>query len=185
MTSTEHPLAAAFAENWWVLLLRGIVAIAFGVLAWAQPGITIATLVIFFGAYVLVDGVFGIWMAIAGRKESQDWWVMLLWGLVSVGAGVLTFMAPGVTTVVLVLYVAAWAIATGVLQIVAAVRLRKEIDGEWMLILAGVASVLLGIVLMMQPGAGAVGLLWVIAAYAVFFGVLLVILSFKVRGLKR
>jgi uncharacterized membrane protein HdeD (DUF308 family) len=94
-------------------------------------------------------------------------------------------MAPGVTTVVLVLYVAAWAIATGVLQIVAAVRLRKEIDGEWMLILAGVASVLLGIVLMMQPGAGAVGLLWVIAAYAVFFGVLLVILSFKVRGLKR
>ena len=86
---------------------------------------------------------------------------------------------------VLVLYVAAWAIATSVLQIVAAVRLRKEINGEWMLILAGVASVLLGIVLMMQPGAGAVGLLWVIAAYAVFFGVLLVILSFKVRGLKR
>jgi len=182
MNVLERHLATILARDWWMLLLRGLIAIAFGLLLWVQPAISLAALVLFFGGYVLADGILGVWSAIAGRKDHEDWWVLLLWGLTGIGVGILTFMAPGVTALALLFYIAVWAIATGVLQIAAAIRLRKMIRGEWWLILGGLASVIFGVLLMARPGAGALAVLWLIAAYAVVFGVFLVLLAFKVRG---
>lgn len=178
-------LATALARNWWVLLLRGIVAIIFAVLTWMQPAISLAALVLVFGIYVLADGVLGIWAAFSGRRENRHWWVLLLWGLVSVAVGVLTFVNPAITGLVLLMYIAAWAIITGVLQIVAAIRLRKEIQGEWLMGLSGLLSIVFGGLLVARPGAGALAVAWIIAAYAFIFGVLLVLLAFKVRKLGR
>ena len=179
----ENNLAGILQRTWWVLLLRGIAAMAFGVLTWIQPGISLAALVLLFGAYSFMDGILGVWTAVAGRKEHEHWWVLLLGGLLGIGVGVLTFSAPGVTALALLFYIAIWAIATGVLQIVAAIRLRKEMEGEWMLILGGLASVTFGVILTTQPGAGALGVLWLIGTYAVFFGALLVMLALKVRSI--
>jgi uncharacterized membrane protein HdeD (DUF308 family) len=185
MEIVKDKLAAILSRNWWVLLLRGIVAIAFGVMTWTQPGISLAALVLLFGAYSMVDGILGAWTAIAGRKEHEHWWVLLLEGLVGIGVGVLTLFAPGVTALALLFYIAIWAIATGVLEIVAAIRLRKEIEGEWLLVLGGLASVAFGVLLVARPGAGALAVLWIIAAYAVVFGAILVILAFKARSFGR
>jgi len=182
MNIIEKKLAAILFRNWWVLLLRGLVAIAFGVLIWFQPGISLTALVLLFGAYSMADGILGVWTAIAGRKEHESWWVLLLGGLLGIGVGVLTFLAPGITALVLLFYIAIWAIATGVLGIVAAIHLRKEIEGEWWLILSGLASVVFGAILMAKPGVGALAVLWLIATYAIVFGVLLVILAFKARS---
>lgn len=182
MNTVGNQLATILSRNWWVLLLRGLIAIAFGVLTWFLPGISVAALVLLFGAYTLVDGILGVGTAITGRKQHEDWWVLLLWGLVGVGVGILTFLAPGITALALLFYIAIWATATGVLEIGAAIRLRKEIKGEWLLILGGLASVVFGILLMAQPTAGALAVIWLIATYAFIFGVLLVILAFKVRA---
>src|SRR5512136_235325 len=119
MSATENQLATIFSRNWWALLLRGLIAIIFGVLAWLLPGLALATLVLLFGAYALVDGFLGVWTAIRGRREHQYWWVLLLWGLIGVAVGILTLLAPGVTALALLCYVAVWAMATGVLQVVA------------------------------------------------------------------
>jgi uncharacterized membrane protein HdeD (DUF308 family) len=183
MDMVEKQLAASIARSWWVLLLRGLIAILFGILAWVQPQITLSALILVFGAFALVDGVLGTWIAVGGRKEDESWWVLLLWGLLGIGVGILTFLAPGVTTLVLLFYIAIWAIATGVLEIALAVRLRKEIQGEWRLIVGGLASVILGILLMANPGEGAIAVLWLVGAYAVLFGLLLAFLAFRVRRL--
>ncbi len=175
-------LSNILSKNWWVLLLRGLAAIVFGILAWLLPGITLATLILLFGAYALVDGVLGVWHAIAGRKVHEDWWVLLLWGLVGIGVGILTFFAPGVTALALLFYIAVWAIAVGILQIVVAIRIRREIKGEWLLILEGLLSVLFGVLLMAWPGTGILTLLWLLATYAIIFGVLLVMLAFRARS---
>lgn len=185
MNMIGKQMATILARHWWVLLLRGIMAVLFGVLAWMMPSLSLMALIILFGAYALADGILGVWTAFTGRKEQEHWWVLLLWGLVSMGIGILTFAAPGVTTIILVFYIAIWAIATGVLQVVAAIRLRKEITGEWLLILAGAASIIFGVALVAQPALGALALLWLIATYAVIFGALLVILAFKARGFGR
>ena len=182
MNTMENSMAIILSRNWWVPLLRGLAAIAFGVLAWFQPGVSLSVLVLLFGAYALADGILGVWTAITGRKEHEDWWVLLLWGLMGIGVGLLTFLAPGITALVLLFYIAIWAVGTGILQIVTAIRLRREIKGEWFLILGGLVSVLFGILLMTQPGAGALALLWLIATYAVIFGIFLVIFGFKVRS---
>jgi len=182
MNLVEKNLAAILFRKWWVLLLRGLISIAFGVLVWLQPGISIAALVLMFGAYSMADGILGVWTAVAERKEREHWVVLLLQGLLGVGVGLLTFLVPGITTLGLLFYIAIWATATGVLEIVAAIRLRKEIEGEWLLILSGLASVVFGVVLMAQPGLGALAVLWLIATYAIVFGVLLVILAFKARS---
>ena len=110
----ENKLAGILQRTWWVLLLRGIAAMAFGVLTWIQPGISLAALVLLFGAYSFMDGILGVWTAFAGRKEHEHWWVLLLGGLLGIGVGVLTFSAPGVTALALLFYIAIWAIATGV-----------------------------------------------------------------------
>lgn len=169
-------------EKWWVLLLRGLVSIAFAVLIWMQPAITLKAMIILFGAFALVDGVLGVWSAFSSRKDRNNWWVLMLWGLVGIGIGIITFVAPAVTALALLFYIAIWAIVTGVLEIIAAVRLRKEIQGEWLLGLAGLLSLVFGILLIMHPGAGVLAVLWLIAAYALILGVLMVILAFKVRG---
>lgn len=154
-TFAEQNLAAALGRNWWLLLLRGLVAIVFALLTWAQPGVSLAALVLVFGIYVLADGLLGVWSAIAKRRDNRHWWLLLLWGLVGIVVGVMTFIMPGITGLVLLMYIAAWAVITGVLQIVAAIRLRKEIKGEWLLILSGLVSVAFGVLLFLQPGAGA------------------------------
>lgn len=184
-TFAEQNLAAALGRNWWLLLLRGLVAIVFALLTWAQPGVSLAALVLVFGIYVLADGLLGVWSAIAKRRDNRHWWLLLLWGVVGIVVGVMTFIMPGITGLVLLMYIAAWAVITGVLQIVAAIRLRKEIKGEWLMILSGLVSVAFGVLLFLQPGAGALAVAWIIAAYAFIFGVLMVLLAFKVRKLGR
>lgn len=174
-------LAKLLSQYWWVLLVRGILSILFGVIAFAWPGLTLAMLVLFFAAFVLVDGVFDVFHAFSGRRENDHWWVLLLEGLLGIAFGVITWVNPGVTTLVLLLFIAFWAMATGTLRIVMAIRLRKEIEGEWWLILSGLASALFGVIVLARPGAGALAMLMVIAAWATVVGVFLVILSFKVR----
>jgi uncharacterized membrane protein HdeD (DUF308 family) len=148
-----------------------------------MPQASLAALVLLFGVYALVDGALAVATAIAAPGGSEQRWLVALWGLVGIGAGVITFLAPDVTALALLFYIAIWAVATGVLQIAAAIRLRREIEGEWILGLAGLASVVFGVVLVAKPGAGALAVLWIIATYAVVFGILLVILAFKARGL--
>jgi uncharacterized membrane protein HdeD (DUF308 family) len=172
----------ALAKNWWMLLLRGIAAIIFGVLAFAWPGMTLLTLIMFYGAFALVDGVLAIIAAIAGGAPAQRWWLAIV-GLLGIATGVLMFTMPGLTALVLLYFIAGWAIATGAFQIVGAIRLRKEIDDEWYLILGGVVSVLFGVGVMMAPGAGALALLWVIGTYAVIMGAILVALAFRLKKL--
>jgi uncharacterized membrane protein HdeD (DUF308 family) len=155
------------------------------VVSWLEPGISAAALVLLFGAYVFADGVLGTWTAIAGRADHEYWWLMLLRGLLGIGVGVLAFVEPRVVVLALLFYMAIWAIATGVLEIATAIRLRREIEGESLLILSGLLSVLFGVVLVAWPGASALALLWLIATFAVVFGVVLVILAFKARGFAR
>ncbi len=170
----------ALAKNWWLLLLRGIAAIVFGLLAFAWPGLTLLTLILFYGAFALVDGVLAIIAAITGGAPAPRWWLAIV-GLLGIAAGLLTFLMPGLTAVVLLLFIAGWAIATGVFQIIGAIKLRKEIDNEWLLILCGVISVLFGVSMMLAPGAGALALVWVIGAYSVVIGALFVALAFRLR----
>jgi uncharacterized membrane protein HdeD (DUF308 family) len=185
MNRVENRLAAILHRGWWLLLLRGLVAIAFGVLTWFQPGISAAALVLLFGAYAFADGVLSAWTAIAGRADHQYWWLLLLRGVLGIGVGILAFVEPGVVVLALLVYMAIWAIATGLIEIVTAIRLRSEIEGEWLLIFSGVVSVLFGVVLLARPGQSVLALLWLIATFAVVFGVVLVILAFKARGFAR
>ena len=170
----------ALAKNWWMLLLRGIAAIIFGGLALAWPGMTLLTLVLFYGAYALVDGVLAILAAITGGTLLPRWWLAVV-GLLGIAAGLLTFLMPGLTAIVLLYLIAGWAIATGVFQIIGAIRLRHEIDNEWLLILGGIISVLFGAAMFAAPGAGALALITVIGVYALIIGVLLVALSFRLK----
>jgi uncharacterized membrane protein HdeD (DUF308 family) len=178
-TDRQPRLVHALAENWWLLLLRGIAAIIFGVLAFAWPGITLLTLILFYGAYALADGVLAIIAAIAGGAPPR-WWLAIV-GLLGIAAGLLTFLMPSLSALVLLFFIAGWAMATGVLQIIGAIQLRKEIDNEWLLILGGVISVLFGIGMISAPGAGALALVWVIGTYVVIMGGLLVALAFRLR----
>jgi uncharacterized membrane protein HdeD (DUF308 family) len=174
-------LAGMLARNWWVLLLRGIVAILFGILAFALPGISLASMILLFGAFCLADGLMAAWTAFSNRRQKENSWLLLIGGLVGIGVGLLTIFQPAVTALALLFYIAIWAIATGVVQVLTAIRLRQEIHNEWMLALAGLASVALGVLLMARPGPGALAVLWLIASYAIVFGLLLVVLALEVR----
>lgn len=176
-------MAKLLSRTWWLLLLRGIVAIIFGLLTFFMPGITLYVLIIFFGAYTLVDGIFGLIAAYRGRRH-RDWWWWLLWGLVSIATGILTFCLPEVTGFVLLCLIAAWAIVSGIFQIAAAIKLRKDIPGEGWLILAGILSLLFGIALFVWPVAGALAVVWMIGIYAMVFGILNIILAFRVHHLQ-
>ncbi len=175
-------LSQLLTRTWWVFLIRGILAVLFGVLAYFQPGVTLAALVLLFGAYSLSDGVLSVLSAISGREEIDHWWLLLFEGLVGVAVGGLTLFAPGITTVALLFYIAVRAIAAGIVEIVTAIRVRKEIEGEWLLILAGILSVLFGVAVLARPAAGALAVLWLIATFAIAFGIVLILLAFKARG---
>jgi uncharacterized membrane protein HdeD (DUF308 family) len=175
---------ALLARNWWLIALRGAAAIIFGIVTLIMPGISLLTLVLLFGSYALVEGVLNVIAAVRGRRQEARWRALLLEGLVSIAAGIVTFALPGLTAVVLVYVIAAWALVTGVLEIVAAVRLRHWITGEAWLALSGVASVAFGVLMMIFPGAGALALILWIGAYAIVSGGLLVGLAFRLRRWK-
>jgi uncharacterized membrane protein HdeD (DUF308 family) len=184
-TDIVLPMIDLFTKNWWVLLLRGIVAVLFGILAITRPGITLAVLVLLFGIYAVVDGCFALFAAVGGWSHREDRWLLLLEGFIGIGAGILTLRAPGITTVALLFFIAAWALATGVLKIVSAIRLRKEITGEFWLALSGIASVVFAFLVMMNPAAGALAIAWLIGWYALFMGAMLVMLSIKLHNIRR
>jgi len=175
------PMLNALAKNWWMLLLRGIAAILFGVLAFVWPGLTLITLILLYGAFAFVDGVFAIGAAVMGHGPAAPRWWLALAGLCGVVIGIMTFAWPGVTALVLLIFIASWAIVTGILEIIGAIQLRKEIDNEWLLILSGVISVLFGLGLLIAPGAGALALVWVIGLYAIVAGVIYIALAFRLR----
>jgi uncharacterized membrane protein HdeD (DUF308 family) len=170
------------SRNWWALALRGVVAILFGLAAFFLPGITLAVLILLFGAYMLVDGIFAIIAAVRAEEHDTRWWLLLAEGVLGVLAGIVAFLWPGLTALALLYLVAAWAIVTGILQIVGAIRLRQEIEGEWALILGGILSVIFGVLLAVMPGVGILALIWLIGAYALVSGVLLIVLAFRVRN---
>jgi uncharacterized membrane protein HdeD (DUF308 family) len=178
-------MAALLARNWWALALRGVAAIVFAVLAFALPGITLAVLIVLFGAYALIDGIFAIVSAIRAAQGHRPWGSFLIEGAVGILIGLVTFFVPGVTLAFLVALVAIWAIVTGVFEIAAAVRLRRHLPGEWLLILSGVLSVIFGVLIFIAPIAGALVIVWWLAAYAMLFGILLLALAFRLRGLHR
>jgi uncharacterized membrane protein HdeD (DUF308 family) len=170
------------SRNWWLLALRGVAAIIFGVMAFVWPGTTIAVLVILFGAYAVADGILAIAAALsnaAGQRRGS----ILLQGVVSLVIGIATFVWPNLTALTLIYLIAVWAIAIGFLQLVVAIELRRELSNEWLLILSGIASIIFGVLVIIFPGAGALSVVWMIAAYAVLIGALLLGLSFRVRKL--
>jgi uncharacterized membrane protein HdeD (DUF308 family) len=171
------------SKNWWVVLLRGIVGVIFAALAFASPGATLLALVFVYGAYAIVDGAFAFYMAYLASRQERRSWPCLLEGLAGVGAGVLAFAWPGVTTLALLYIVAAWAIITGVVEIIAAVDLRKQMQNEWLLGLSGVLSIIFGVIVVAQPDAGALAVVWTLGAYALLYGVTLIVLAFRMRGL--
>ena len=178
-SSLQH----ALAHSWWVLALRGAVAILFGILALSWPGLTLATLVLLYGAFAFADGIISLWAAFfGGAKPAPTWWLIVV-GLLGIAAGVVTFVYPGITAVLLVLFIGAWALVHGIFEIIGAIRLRKEIEGEWMLVLSGIVSVIFGALVLVAPGAGALALVWIIAVYAIVFGILMIGLAFRVRSL--
>jgi uncharacterized membrane protein HdeD (DUF308 family) len=177
-------MTKSLSQNWWLVVLRGILAILFGILAFVWPQITWLTLIIMFGVYAIVDGLIAIVSGLSRTRESSRWWVFLLEGLIGIGAGIVALVWPGVTSLVLIYMIASWALITGILEIAAAIRLRNEISNEWVLGLGGLISIGLGVLLFFQPAAGGLAIIWTIAAYALIFGVLLVILGFRLRNWK-
>jgi uncharacterized membrane protein HdeD (DUF308 family) len=177
----EPPLLHALAENWWLLLLRGVAAIIFGILAFFWPGVTLLTLVFLWGAYAIVDGVFSLWAAVSGRDSMTPRWWLAVVGVAGIIAGLLAFSWPGLTAGILLLFIAGWAIVIGALEIWGAIQLRKEIEGEFWLILSGLLSIAFGLIVIGQPGVGALAVVWLIAGYAVLFGCSLVALALRLR----
>jgi uncharacterized membrane protein HdeD (DUF308 family) len=169
----------ALAKNWWALALRGLVAVLFGLLTLSLPGITLITLVLLFGAYALVDGVFNV---IASFRVVSHHWAFLCEGIVGILAGILTFAWPAITAIVLLYLIAFWAIVTGVFEIIAGIHLRKAITNEWLLVVMGVLSLLFGVLIMLAPGVGALAIVLWIGTYASVFGIFLLALAFRLRG---
>jgi uncharacterized membrane protein HdeD (DUF308 family) len=172
------------ARNWWAIVLRGVFAVLFGLGAFLWPGITLVVLVALYGAYLFADGILAVAWALMGRRAGAFPWGVFLAGLASIVAGVLTFLMPGLTALVLLYLIAAWAIVRGIFEIIAAFHLRRELTNEWLLALNGVLSVLFGILLIVAPGAGALTVLWIIGTFAIIVGVVMIMLGFRLKGLQ-
>lgn len=172
----------ALARNWWALALRGVLAIVFGIIAVLLPGAALFALVILFGAYSLVDGIFAIVASLRAAQVHERWLPLMLMGIAGVLAGLITWFYPGITAIVLLYLIAVWAIVTGVFEIVAAFQLRRHIQGELLWLLAGLISIVFGLFILARPGAGALSVIWVIAVYAIAFGIMLLGLAFRLRG---
>ncbi len=192
MTSTDalahlagRPLLRSMAEHWWLILLRGIAAVLFGIVSLLWPGLSGLTLVLLWGAYAFADGIFSLGAAFMGKGATtgQRWWLALT-GVLGILAGLIAFFAPALTAGVLLIFIAIWAIVIGVMAIVGAIHLRKEIEGEWLLILSGALAVVFGILMFTRPAAGALAVIWMIATFAIIFGIDLIWLAFKLKGYK-
>jgi uncharacterized membrane protein HdeD (DUF308 family) len=184
MTLAFNQLADAIGElprHWWVVALRGLAAIIFGILAFIWPGITLTVLILFYGAYAIVDGVLALFVAM--RSGGQHVWALVLEGIIGIGAGLIAFFWPAITALALLYVIAVWAILTGVVEVIAAIRFRQVITNEWAFILSGVLSVVFGLLLVIQPGAGALALVWLIGLYAILFGIGLLAFAWRLRGL--
>ena len=183
---SSRPLLRHLAEYWWLVLLRGIAAVVFGLLAFFMPAIAGLSLVFLWGAYTLADGILSLWAGIAGKEASTGsrWWLALT-GLLGIAAGLIAFLAPGLTATVLLIFIAVWSIAIGVMAIIGAIKLRKEIEGEWLLILSGAFAIIFGILMFTRPASAALAVVWMIATFAIVFGIDMILLAFKLKGHKR
>jgi uncharacterized membrane protein HdeD (DUF308 family) len=168
-------------RNWWLVVIRGVLAILFGLVALFWPGVTWLVLILLFGVYVIMDGVFAMLSGVVRTRYSPRWWMFLLEGVVSVAAGVIVLMRPGLASLVIIIVIAVWAILTGILEIAAAIRLRREITNEWMLTLGGFISIVLGVLMFFQPATAGLVITLMIGSYALMFGILLVMLGFRLR----
>jgi uncharacterized membrane protein HdeD (DUF308 family) len=171
------------ARNWWVLVVRGVLALLFGILAFVFPRDALLALVFLFGAYAAVDGIFALVAAFRAVERRMSWWPFVLEGIAGIALAVLTVVWPGITALALLYLIAAWAFATGIFEIAAAIRLRREIKGEFWLGLAGVLSIAFAVLAVLFPGRGALAVVWIIATYALIFGVVLVALGLRLRRL--
>src|SRR5215469_12460558 len=176
-------LLQTLKRHWWVQVLRGVAAIIFGIIAFTHPLMAAATLVLFFGAWILIDGIFRIVGALGHRFSDSDWGWQLVVGILGIAVGLLTFHAPGITALALVIYIAAWALMIGASEIVLAIKLRHEIKGEWFVILMGLASIIFAILLLWNPIAGAAAVIWLIAWYAIVLGILAIFFGFRLKTL--
>jgi len=172
------------SRNWWAVVLRGVAGVVFGIGIFLMPGLSLAVLVLLFGAYAFVDGIFGIVSAIRRRGTSDRWWLLLLEGIAGVAVGIITLLWPGITAFVLLYLIAFWALITGVLEEAAAFRLRQVITNEWLLVLTGLTSIALGVVLLLFPRAGVLAVVLWIGAYAFVTGILLIALGFRLRTMR-
>lgn len=178
-------MITALARNWWALAVRGLFAVLFGIAAFIWPGMALKFLIALFGLYALVDGMFALiagYLAAEAHLRSSP---LVVSGLAGIAVGVVTYVWPAATALVLLYYIGFWAVLTGVLGIAAAIRLRREIENEWLLGISGAASVLFGLYIIVVPGAGALALLWLIGIYALIIGILLLGLAFRLRGSMR
>jgi uncharacterized membrane protein HdeD (DUF308 family) len=173
----------ALSRSWWLILLRGIASILFGIAAFIWPGLTVLALTLLYGAFAMADGILSLGAALSGTgdKSMPTWWLVLI-GLLGIAAGAVAFLWPGLTAFALVIMIGAWAVTMGVLEIIGALWLRNEIEDEWLLIAAGILSVLFGAAILLRPGAGALALVWAIGAFAIVSGILLVAFALRLRG---
>jgi uncharacterized membrane protein HdeD (DUF308 family) len=172
------------SRDWWIIALQGVAAVVFGVLALVWPGITLFALVFLFAAYALVDGVLALIRGLRRSGGGPDWW-QVVHGVVGIAAGVIAFAVPGITAYALLLVIAAWAIVSGGIELMAAYQLRHVIRREWLLALDGLVSILFGLALILFPGAGALAVVWLIGAFAIASGAILLTLAFRMRGRAR
>lgn len=172
------------SQSWWILIIRGVAAILFGVVAFIWPGLTGLVLVVAFGAYAVVDGVFAVVMGISRLGHSSRGWAFLVEGLLGIGVGATALLLPNVLAVALIYLIAAWAVITGIFEIVSAVQLRKEITNEWALGVGGLLSILFGLLVMFQTATGGLALVWILGGYAIAFGILLIVVGIRLRGVR-
>jgi uncharacterized membrane protein HdeD (DUF308 family) len=176
-------MLAHLARNWWAFVFRGVVAILFGVLAFVRPGITLEALVLLFAFWALFDGVLALIGSVGAAEAHEPWWPLVLIGLLGIAAGVVTLKWPGITALALLLVIAYWSIFRGILEIIAAFRLRELIQGEGWLIVAGLASIAFGVLLVIYPGSGLLAVVWLVGIYAVIFGISQLMLGFRLKNL--
>jgi uncharacterized membrane protein HdeD (DUF308 family) len=178
------PMLDHLTRHWWTLAVRGLAAVTFGLIALAWPGLTLSTLIIVFGLFAIVNGLLHTFAAVRVIEADGSWWALLAESVLSTGAGLVALVWPGLTALALLYLIAAWAIATGILEVTAAIRLRQEIRGEWFLATSGIASITFGAVAAILPGAGALALIWLIGIYAIVFGGVLIALAVRLRELR-